>query len=150
MHIFDTMKDNTQELSDFFKNVQRGLQLSSLSELNSALMQVLEKKDEKCILKNRVIDVVCSVCECNKRTLLNTAFRGTNKIPAALLMVFLNKEYDFTHRQLAYDVFNLNQNSRASISRVLYSFKTLTPKSKKSHAEFMEKYNRIKNVINGF
>ncbi len=141
--------NQAKDFSDLLTNIHKGLEMYSINELNCALVEVLEAKDSKSIKKNKVIDSVCKVFNCNKRTLLNTAFRGDNRLPASVLIVYLAKEYDFSHRYISRNVFNQGDKSHSNISRIISSCNNLNPKIK-SDADFIVYYDKVKNIVNGF
>ncbi len=138
-----------QEINNLLTNIQKGLDIYSVSELNAAIVEVLEKKDEKSIKKNKVIEAICDVFSCNRRVLLNSAFRGDNRLPASILIIYLNKEYDFSHRYISNNVFNQRESSFSNVSRIISSYKSLNPKVK-SDADFIMYYTKVKNIVNGF
>ena len=142
------MTDN-KDLSNLLSSFQEALSHYTVPELNDAIIEVLEKRDGKSILKNRVINAVCEVFLCNKRTLLHTSFRGNNRVRAAVLIVYLNKEYELTYRHIAKDIFMLDPSSSNSVWRIIKDYQSLNEKVKRD-AEFLKYYAKVKNIVNGF
>lgn len=140
--------DKKEDINNLLTNIQRGLELYSVSELNEAIVEAINKKDEKSVKINRVAEAVSDIFNIKKRTLLSTAFRGQNKLPAAILIVFLRKELDINHRYMAKNVFNINASSESSIFRIITQYKTLNVNIKKD-AEFLNHYEKVKAIING-
>lgn len=129
-------------------NIKRGLDFYSVSELNEAILEAIDKKDNKAIKINMVIDSVCDVFKYSKRLLLNSKFRGSNKLPSHVLIVYLVRELDITTRHIANKVFNMNPNSHSAVFKISKSYDNLNPKIK-SDAEFMDYYAKVKSLING-
>ena len=73
---FKRMSDK-QEVDNLLRNIQKGLKLYSVTELNEAIITFLNKKNDKSLEIDKVVSMVCKEYSITKSSLKSKNARGT-------------------------------------------------------------------------
>jgi hypothetical protein len=104
------MKENT-EVEYLLTNIQKGLKIYSVKELNNAITKILNKKDEKIDEINYVLDLVCEHFEITQSQLKKKGTRGKIIDAKQTAYCLLHFHIGLPIRYIARKVFNNWPNS---------------------------------------
>lgn len=132
------------DFTELFKNIEQGLKVYSVQELNDALKCELRKREDKLEKTYFVLDEVCALYGITRRTLQYSQKRGLIKEARKLAACVLHYNLGLGQRHIAIRIFS--QKYHNSISTSLREFKGLNDQFK-ADREFKEKYEGIQRKL---
>lgn len=137
--------DNNREIENLLKNIQEGLKKFSVKELNSAIIKILNKKEDKTREIDYVLNAVCNEYSISRSTLKNKNVRGTLQEAKQITYCLLHFNLGLSIRYIANRVFD-NWPTSVSIGIQRYKKADITHKEDK---KFVDKYVKLeKKLIN--
>lgn len=134
-----------KEVENLLKNIQEGLKLYSIKELNDAIIKSLYKKDEKSYIIDYVLNIVSDGEQISKRNLIKSNRRSNIQKARQITYCLLYFELGLTMRQIA----NIFSKYIRSISMPIENFKKLNLNLKQD-IEFFNDYNKYKEKLKTF
>ena len=136
------MSEN-REIKKLLKNIQEGLSLYSLQELNQALVTSLNKKHEIAHEIDCVLDLVCGEFSISKTTLKTIHIRGDLQEAKQIAYCLLHHNLGLSIRYISERIFF---NSHTSVANGITKLKNadITHKQDK---EFIERYNELQKKL---
>jgi chromosomal replication initiation ATPase DnaA len=139
------MGDNT-EIKSLLQNIQKGLRLYSVTELNDALEQALIKKHEKTKEIDYVLTIVSNEYNISQYALKNMKKRGNLQDAKQLAYCLLHFNLGLSIRYIANSIFFC---WHSSVANGVARFKKSDIQHKQDRA-FLEKYELLKNKLLNF
>jgi len=137
------MSKPKNELEKLLSNIQHGLKEFSIQELNVAIITFLNKKSDKSMEINYVLQMVADEYKFSKKALKSKTARGLQQEAKQITYCLLHYNLGFSTRQIANNVFFNNHNSVAIGVRKL---KNADPKHKVDK-NFIDKYEKLKSRL---
>lgn len=141
------MENNTNQLSDLFKNIQNGLKQYSVSEFNHLVCRVLKTKTrfEKNDEVNYIVAIVCEHYKLSKRNFMTTRLGGNSTEARQIASCLLHNKLGLSQRHIAsyYSV------SPRIVNVAIKRLKTVDL-SIKWDKEFKEAYEFLEKKLNTF
>jgi chromosomal replication initiation ATPase DnaA len=133
------MRDTKADLETLLSSIQEGLKQFTIAELNDAIIAFLNKKNDKSLEINYVLQIVGNEFKLSRTALLSKRARGMHQEAKQIAYCLLHFNLGLSLRYIANRVFFNNHNSVAiGIKRL----KNADPKIKIDKA-FLEKYNSL-------
>lgn len=127
------------EIEDLLKNIQEGLKKYSISELNEALIAILNKKHDKSEEIDYVFSIVTNEFNISIRTLKQKNHRGIINDAKQIAYCLLHLTLGLSIRHIADKIFF---NWHTSVSIAIKRFKTTNTEIKQDK-EFIDKYTKL-------
>lgn len=128
-----------QDLELLLTNIQRGLKIYSVQELNSALSKILTQKQDKQKEVNIALSIVCAEYRITRETLMKKNGRGELADAKDIAYCLLHFGLDLRVRHIAKKIFF---NWPNSVSKGVKRLKTINPKIKQDQA-FLDTYKKL-------
>ncbi len=132
---------DTKDIETLLKNIQEGLKNFTVKELNEAIIDFLNKKDDKSDEIDYVFDLVCQEYGTSKRILKQNNVRGVLHEAKQIIYCILHFNLGLSTRYIADRVFS---NWHNSVHQGIKKFKSCDPNIKQDRI-FMEKYQLLSN-----
>jgi len=132
-----------KEIVDLLKNIQEGLQHHSPEELNAAIVEILNRKDDKVEEINFIITSVCDKFNISKRTLKKSKARGHHQQARQLAYVLLHRDLGLPIRYIAKRIFDKWPNS----VNVAIKYHRDCDEKIPSEKEFLSLYAELQNQL---
>jgi hypothetical protein len=136
------MKEN-EEVEYLLNNIQKGLKMYSVKELNNAIKKILTKKDEKIDEINYILNIVCDHFDITLTQLKKKGARGKIIEAKQTAYCLLHFKIGLSIRYIATKIFN---NWPNSISIGIKRFKNADVKIKQD-VVFMNNYNKLQEQL---
>jgi chromosomal replication initiation ATPase DnaA len=121
------------------KNIQEGLNKYTIKELNEAIVNFLNKKDDKSQEIMFVLDIVSKEFQINIRTLKKKNVRGINSEAKQIAYCLLHFNLGLSTRYISERVFS---NWHSVVHKAILRFKNANPNLKPDR-DFIEKYELL-------
>jgi len=138
------MSKEKQILSEFLKNLRKGLKVCDLEELNKTIEGLLEKiKNDDSVIED-VLNVVCEEYKLLRNELLHSTQRGEIQEARriAICLMFFNSNISI--RKIANGVFN--REYHLFIQKAIKRHKTLNVNIKPDK-QYKDKYDKLEQII---
>lgn len=138
------MSKDKELLSEFLKNLRKGLKVCDLEELNKSIEGVLEKiKNDDSVIQD-VLNVVCEEYNLLRNELLHSTQRGEVQEARriAICLMFFNSNISI--RKIANGVFN--REYHLFIQKAIKRHKTLNVNIKPDK-QYKDKYDKLEKII---
>ena len=136
-----------EDLKLFFKNIEIVLRKYSPSELNKAILEVLNKKQDKAIEISFILQTTATQYNTSVNILKQKNCRGENITNAKQMAYCLLKHrLDMSLRQISKNVFD---NNHVSVDKGIKRLQNCD-KNIKSDREFLEIYDKLSTIVNNF
>lgn len=137
------MSDDKREIENLLRNIQEGLRVYSLKELNEAILKVLNTKSDKSQEIEIVVNIVCNEYSISRTTLKNKNARGTLQEAKQIAYCLLHFKLGLSVRYIAEKIFN-NWPTSVSIGIQRIKKADVTHKEDK---KFLEQYERLEQKL---
>ena len=135
------------DLENLLSNIQKGLKEFSIKELNEAIILFLNKKSDKSIEINYILEIVASEYNISVKKLKAKHSRGLDQEAKQIAYCLLHLDLDLSTRYISRRIFMNNHNSLAIGIRKLKQ----ADKNHKIDLMFIKKYELLKSkFINNF
>jgi chromosomal replication initiation ATPase DnaA len=134
----NVMSDKT-EIENLLKNIQEGLKNYSVKELNEAIIDFINKKDDKTEEIDYVFQIVCDEYKTSPRILKKNNVRGVLHEAKQIIYCILHFNLGLSTRFIADRVFN---NWHNSVHSGIKKYKLCDPAIKQDRI-FLEKYSLL-------
>jgi chromosomal replication initiation ATPase DnaA len=147
INLYNSFKkmNEQKEVEVLLKNIQEGLKLYGIKELNEAIIKSLAKKDKKSIVVDYVINIVAEGKEISRRNLIKSNQRSNIQKARQIVYCLLYFELGLTMRQIA----NIFSKYVRSVSMPIDSFRKLNL-NLKTDVDFINDYNIYKEKLKVF
>lgn len=132
-----------KEIEQLLKNIQKGLKVYTVKELNQGLVSLLHKKDDKSSEINYVIGIVCGQYNISVNTLKSKNARGVIQEAKQICYCLLHFNLGISIRQIADKVFN---NWPTSVSLGVKKYKT-ADSNHKADKTFLNTYSVLQEKL---
>ena len=136
------MADNV-EIKKLLKNIQDGLKLYSLQELNEAIVNSLNTKHDKTTEIEYVLNLVCNEFSITKAAIKSVNIRGTLQDAKQIAYCLLHFNLGLSIRHISERVFF---NSHTSVANGIMKLKNANILLKQDK-EFVDKYNALQQKL---
>lgn len=138
------MSEPKEELNSLLKNIQKGLRVFGVKDLNNALAEMLNDKDGKSQEIKMTLQAVCEDFKIPLRDLIESTSRGIIQEArnTAICLLYFNVRLPI--RVISNRVFGTKWT--LFVSKAIKRHKTLN-KNIKPDKEYLERYERIESVI---
>ena len=133
------LMEDKKEIKSLLKNIQEGLSKYSISELNEALISILNKKHDKSEEIEYVFHIVTNEFGISVRTLKQKNQRGDINEAKQIAYCLLHLTLGLSIRYIADKIFF---NWHTSVSIAIKRFKTINL-AVKHDKEFLDKYTKL-------
>jgi chromosomal replication initiation ATPase DnaA len=137
------MSDN-QDIETLLKNIQQGLQMYSVNELNDAIIKALSDKHDKTEVIQYVITIVCNYYDISEYALKNISKRGYLQEAKQIVYCLLYYNVGLSIRYIAKSIFGTNWHT--SVTNGINRYKESDIQLKQDR-EFIEKYSLLRNKL---
>ena len=137
-----TLADNKQ-LENLLHNIQKGLKIFSVKELNESIVLVLNQRMSKNQQVEKILSIVCEEYKISRNILIHAAVRSDVQEARKMAYCLLHLELGLPIRHIAERIFFKWHNS---IHVAVKYYKEINVKIK-SEKEFKEKYDKLKNKL---
>jgi chromosomal replication initiation ATPase DnaA len=131
---------NNEELGALLKNIQQGLKMYSVTELNEAIVKALGDKNSKAESIKYVLTIVCNEYNISEYALKNMKKRGLITQAKEISYCLLYYNLGLKIREISNDIFG-NCHTSVAIGIKKYNESDIFHPTDK---EFIEKYDRLK------
>ena len=132
------MSDN-EEIKKLLKNIQEGLRIYGLQELNEAIVNTLNDKHDKTNDIDYVLNLVCEEFRISKKSIKSVNIRGNLQDAKQVAYCLLHFDLGLSLRHISERIFF---NSHTSIANGIMRFKNANVLVKQDK-EFIDKYNTL-------
>jgi chromosomal replication initiation ATPase DnaA len=139
------MADN-KDIEVLLKNIQEGLKIYSIKELNEAIIEALNKNNNKREDIDFVLEKVAESYEVTVRNLKKSKARGLMQDAKQTAYNLLHLDLKLTIRQISGKIFF---NNSSSVFQGIKRLRGINVKLKQDK-EFFEKYQYIQNQLNEY
>jgi chromosomal replication initiation ATPase DnaA len=129
-----------KEIEILLKNIQEGLKKYSLKELNEAIVEFFNKKDDKTNEINIILDIVCADFNISNRVIKKKNGRGEISEAKQLAYCLLHYNLGLSTRHIAEKIFIGHWHS--VVYKAIMRLKNAQPNIK-SDRQFLEKYQEL-------
>ena len=137
------MSEN-KELSELLKNIQDGLKIYGLKELNSSLETLLKKNDDDNYKIELILKLVCVEYGINKKVLLHSTERGEVQEARRIAICLLFFNTNTTIRKIAKLVFQ--RDYHLFIQKAIKRHRSINVNIKPDRL-YKEKYDKLEKII---
>lgn len=134
---------NQQQFVDLLKNIQEALKHHTPQELNDAIIEILNKKEDKAPEIEHVLNSVCSKFNISIRTLKKSKARGEIQQARSLAYCLLHLDLGLSVRHVAKKIFKKYPNSVS----VAIKYKRNCDTKIKRERVFLEYYEELRNEL---
>jgi len=127
------MVENNKEIETLLKNIQKGLKKYSVKDLNSAIVEILQKNGSQQKEIDFVLKIVAQKYKISVKTLVNSRARGEIQEARMLSYCLLHYTLGLSIRHVAKNIFHRWHNSVASALR---HYKQIQPEKFRVDKEF--------------
>ena len=137
-----------KDIEELLKNIQEGLKKYTIKELNSAIVEFFNRKDDKTQEIYYVLEIVAQDYNTNIRTLKKKNVRGEISDAKQLAYCLLHFNLGLSTRYISEKVFQSNWHS--VVHKAILRYKTANINLKPDR-DFINKYNQLsQKFINNF
>ena len=137
-----------KDIEELLKNIQEGLKKYTIKELNAAIVDFFNRKDDKTQEIYYVLEIVANEYNTNIRTLKKKNVRGEISDAKQLAYCLLHFNLGLSTRYISEKVFQSNWHS--VVHKAILRFKAANPNLKPDR-DFIQKYNELsQKLINNF
>lgn len=133
-----------KDIEDLLKNIQEGLKKYTIKELNAAIVEFFNRKDDKTQEIYYVLEIVSLQFKTNIRTLKKKNVRGEISEAKQLAYCLLHFNLGLSTRYISEKVFQSNWHS--PVHKAILRLKEANP-ALKPDREFLEMYNVLSQKI---
>jgi len=137
------MSNTKTELGNLLQNIQEGLKMFTIEELNEAIISFLNKKSDKSVEINYVLNIVSEEYKISKQSLQSKTARGIQQEAKQIAYCLLHFNLGFSFRYISSRIFFNNHNSVAIGVRRLKN----ADKKVKIDAIFIDKYKKLESKL---
>ena len=134
---------NSKEVESLLKNIQKGLRLYSVQDLNQAIVKFLNTKNDKSVDINKVMIMVCKEYNITKTSLHSKNARGNLQEAKQICYCLLHFNLGLSIRHISEKIFF---NWPTSVSIGIKKLKTADVKHKQDK-KFIERYEKLQNQL---
>jgi chromosomal replication initiation ATPase DnaA len=143
MHYKNSMSKE-RDIEDLLKNIQEGLKKYTIKELNAAIVEFFNRKDDKTQEIYFVLEIVSIEYNTNIRTLKKKNVRGEISDAKQLAYCLLHFNLGLSTRYISEKVFQSNWHS--PVHKAILRLKDANP-SLKPDRDFIERYNILSQKL---
>ena len=132
-----------KEVESLLKNIQRGLKLYSVQDLNRAIVTFLNKKNDKTADIDKVMGIVCKEYSITKESLKSKNARGNLQEAKQICYCLLHFNLGLSIRHISEKIFF---NWPTSVSIGVKKYKNADVKHKQDK-KFIEKYEKLQKQL---
>ena len=141
--LFNSMSKD-RDIEDLLKNIQEGLKKYTIKELNAAIVEFFNRKDDKTQEIFYVLEIVSAEYNTNIRTLKKKNVRGEISDAKQLAYCLLHFNLGLSTRHISEKVFQSNWHS--PVHKGILRLKDANP-ALKPDRDFIEKYNILSQKL---
>lgn len=135
--------EEKQEIKNLLKNIQKGLSVYTIDELNDVISRSIERKNTKKEQIDKIINVVCEDFKITRRILLFSRCRGNIQIARNITYCLIYFNVDVSYSYIANKIF---KGWERSVAKAVQEFKKININIKPDK-EFLDKYNDLQEKI---
>jgi chromosomal replication initiation ATPase DnaA len=138
------MSDDKEQLYELLTNIQKGLKLYDLDELNTSLELLINRKENNTYFIEKIIDCVCKEYKINRNVLIHSTERGEIQDARRTAICLLFFHANMPMRKIAKIVFN--RNYHLFIQKAIKRHRNINVKVKPDR-EYKERYDKLEKTI---
>ena len=129
-----------RDIEELLKNIQEGLKKYTIKELNAAIVEFFNRKDDKTQEVHYILEIVSNEYQITPRVLKKKGARGDLSDAKQLAYCLLHFNLGLSTRYISEKVFQSNWHS--PVHKAILRYKTANPNLKPDR-EFIDKYNEL-------